>query len=771
MKRLFRFRFLLLWGCDFLVVALTLLMLIMYSVPLYPPKISTSESLKIYDRYGTLLRDVFEAPWGRTSVVALSSVSPEYIRALVAIEDRRFYRHYGIDPVAIARAIYSNTRHSKVRFGASTITQQLVRITWSQGRPRNIGTKIREAYLALRLDASLPKDSILFYYLNNVSFGNNCRGIEVASRFYYGKSSLRLTMADAALLAIFPQNPTRNNPFSAGQMRVRGLYKRNCNRLLRAGVVDSSEYGRLLRNPPVFTAETQRPAANHFVNYILSRKPNCRSSRIITTLDFQLQEECEIIVSRWLDVCAVYNVTNAAALVLDNENGEILAYIGSRDFFDTKISGQVDGVRSMRQPGSSIKPFLYGLALGRKFTPATLLSDIPTRFTTPGGIFEPLNYDKKYHGPVRLRQALACSYNIPAVQVGEYLTPIVILDALRSVGLDRLNQSHLEYGPGVALGVGEVTLLDLARAYTVFPRRGTYVEPRSVIAEYDGSLLLGSPKTHIVTTPYSSVSLRLIEDILCDNDARTPAFGNQSALNLPFPCAAKTGTSKDFKDNWCIGWTARFTVAVWVGNFDGAPMHNVSGISGAGPIFRDILMTLEKNYGPLTLESSRLRGLIVRRICPLSGALSTQQCEGAIGEYFVSGTEPHTRCSFHGPDGLYLPSEYAEWAQREGISLAGTISTSKTSFLRTRGIMSPPDSSKYLFDPEIPESEQLLKCLVLPEQQESTATIVIDKDTVVLNPPFVYYWQLRSGNHRMVLLDKTNKKIRDVISFRVFGGK
>ncbi|MCJ7680787.1 MAG: penicillin-binding protein 1C, partial [Candidatus Aminicenantes bacterium] len=340
------------------------------------------------------------------------------------------------------------------------------------------------------------------------------------------------------------------------------------------------------------------------------------------------------------------NITNAAIVVLDNRTAEVRALIGSRNFFDDHIDGQVNGALSLRQPGSTLKPFTYGLALDSGLTAATLIEDDEIQFQTPTGSYIPRNYDRKFHGLVRIRTALACSYNVPAVSVIEYVGLENLYHLLHAAGFTSLSLSPEHYGVGLTLGNGEVTLLELAQAYASLARGGNFAPVKTILSLRDPfqNTLPPSPTTEEISILSPQTSY-ILTHILSDNDARIPAFGYHSPLNLPFPCAAKTGTSKDYRDNWTVGYTTRYTVGVWVGNFDASPMHNVSGITGCGPLFRDIMLFLHKDSPADSF--ARPTGLTTATVCPVSGSLTSDSCPGTIEELFIQGTEPVDFCRTH----------------------------------------------------------------------------------------------------------------------------
>jgi penicillin-binding protein 1C len=364
------------------------------------------------------------------------------------------------------------------------------------------------------------------------------------------------------------------------------------------------------------------------------------------------------------------NVHNAAAVVLENSTGEIRALVGSADFFDSTHQGQVNGATARRQPGSAIKPLMYALAMELGLTPATLLADIPTAIPEHHGDYVPENYDKRFHGPVRIRTALACSYNVPAVRALQRIGKSIFLEKLRDVGISGLDEDAEFYGYGLTLGNAEVSLLELTTAYMSLANGGLW-KPACLVPAAKG----GAASRRV----YAEQSSFLITDILKDAVARRPAFG--ANFRFPFPCAVKTGTTKDYRDNWTIGYTTRYTVGVWVGNFDGKQMRQVSGVSGAGPIFTDIMMFLHMPpFGQPPGDFTVPERVAQRAVCARSGKLPTRLCEKTINEWFIDGKAPAESCDVHREyrirtaDGrertrtyLVFPPEYRAWASSEGV--------------------------------------------------------------------------------------------------------
>lgn len=603
---------------------------------------ATVRSKQILDRNGVLLREI--RPTGRGIPVAFNDVSPHTISALIATEDRRFHQHIGVNPLAILRAAFDNTQSGKVISGASTLTMQVARILRGN-RQRTLPQKIAEAMLALRLEVHLSKEEILMLWLNQVYFGNQTYGIEAASRLYFGKSADDLTLAEAAFLIGLPQSPNAYNPYQYPDRAV-ARQQRVLKAMVEAGSLPAEEALHLADLALNLKDRNATFKAPHFVEYI-SRLPHVQAATdrtIHTTLDAALQADIEALAQSHLKRLNSEFVTNTAAIVLDNYTGDVLAYLGSLDYWNDRISGRNDGVQMLRQPGSALKPFTYALALASgRYTAASILPDIETQIPEAGGAFAPQNYDKTYHGPVPLREALACSYNIPAIRVAREFGAEPLLRAYQSFGFTSLNRSAQHYGVGLTLGNGEVKPIELARAYAMLARKGkpitlNWIDRTTSMDDKEAATIAGPEGPPVLSEEIAY----LITDILQDPVARQAAFGRHGPLELPFPSAVKTGTTKDYRDNWAAGFTPRHTVVVWVGNFDGQPMQRVSGVTGAGPLFKAIMLRL-KGSGhfeqPQLLESYE--------ICPLSGNKPSSTCPSRRKELFLPGTTPSDTCAVH----------------------------------------------------------------------------------------------------------------------------
>lgn len=584
------------------------------------------DSTRITDRHGELLYAV--SPQGLKSTARFKDIPKEAIDALIATEDRTFYSHPGVSLRGIARAMLWNVRYGQTLQGGSTITQQLIRALL-QPQKRGFLYKIQEAWLALKYDARYSKNEILERYLNVSFFGSRAYGYSAAARTFFDKDISALSTAEHALLIGLLNAPTSLNPFKNPLAAVTRR-DRVLGAMFETGKLTRTEYDEALAEPLGLGSGRIEIKAPHFVMWLLERSPEItQQDEVRTTLDMDLQSTVEQIITRQVGKLAEKNVSSAAVVVLDAKNGDILAMVGSADYFDAKHDGAVNVAVSARQPGSALKPFTYALALSQGMTAASTVADTEAQFfTQEGNPYIPRNYDYGYHGLVRLREALANSYNIAAVKLLERVGVPRLLDLLKALGLTTLTESPEHYGLALTLGDSEVKLLELAAAYGVFPRGGRTLVPRALLSEsIDDGFLSLDPKISW-----------LISDILSDNEARVPEFGREGPLSFDFPVAAKTGTTRNSRDNWTIGYTPNRIVAVWVGNADNTPMRGTSGVTGAGPIFHEVM--LEATQGVERKNFERPQGLTDVVICRLSGKLPTDLCTQRLTEHFIAGTEP-----------------------------------------------------------------------------------------------------------------------------------
>lgn len=735
-----------------LVLLLSLLAVGSLTIPFPKERMNPAPiiSLHILDRNNLLLREVLSDEGGRCRWVGLADISPLLILATIAAEDKHFFFHSGVSLQAMARAVLQNLRHRRIVSGASTISQQLVRNM--SRRPRNLMTKIWEVWLALRLERTLSKEEILVQYINRISYSNLAYGIEAASLLYFDKPALHLSLAESAFLAALPRSPSILNPFR-GFAEARKRQRDILQKMLELGFITKDEWERAAGEKISLSSVRERFRAPHFCDYILRQLlPEKRRnlSAIRTTLDLPLQEKMETLVTKHIHSSEKKGITNGAIVILDNATGEILSMVGSKDFFDDSHDGQINGALALRQPGSTLKPFTYGLALEKGMTAASIVDDIQMDFPTPEGSYMPHNYDRKFRGSVRLRSALACSLNVPAVSILQDLGPDMLYQRLRMLRFDSLKESPGFYGLGLTLGNGEVSLLELTQAYSSLARGGLMLKETSIL-EIDGKdpPFSGEEEPKRIFSPQVSY---IISHILSDKDARIPSFGFYSPLSLPFPAAAKTGTSKDYRDNWTVGFTPDYTVGVWVGNFDGKPMHHVSGIAGCGPLFRDIMLVLyERKPWPAFQVPENI---ITQNVCSLSGKLPGTFCEGAIEEVFVKGTEPTTVCSLHaGKMLLAKPTASREEAEKMAVAI---------SF--------PKEGDIFKIDPVLRQEYQTIRLRATISHRLNAGSLewwINGEKAASVSSPYSFRWNLKPGFYTILARAKTGSHSIDSRPVRI----
>jgi penicillin-binding protein 1C len=628
-------------------------------------------SLVLEDRHGLLLRTTRAADGSRGGWVSLEEVAPTVLQAFLAAEDHRFFEHRGVDLRAVARAARDNLRARRVVSGASTITMQAARLL--RPAPRTWRGKAAQLLWALRLEAHHDKSWILEQYLNRVPLGQGAVGVAAGAALYFDADPRSLSLGQAALLAALAHAPSRDNPL-VGQARATAQRARVLRRLAALGYARSEEVAQATMEPVLRRGASNTFLAPHFTTRLLLAGSPAPTGTWRTTLDLDLQRALEAEVRHSVELLRDRNARHAALVVLDNPTGEVLAWVGSPDFW-AEAAGQVDMVTSPRQPGSALKPFLFGLAFDRGYTAATVLPDIPSTYQTATGPYQPRNYDRRFRGPVRARVALASSFNVPAVELAVRLGPGALLNTLRDAGFASLTRSAEHYGPGLALGNGDVTLLELANGFRGLANGGVWTPVRWLEGEgFERAGLGGQAERRRFLSPGAAA---LVLDILSDPTARIPGFGTETPFDLPFPAAAKTGTSRHFTDNWTVITTGRFTLAVWVGNFSGQPMQGVSGISGAGPLAYRAALEVARRYPPGHLPTPAQAGATTASVCILSGLRATPECPAMV-EWFLPGTEPSI-VDFWQRDGrTTLPPEYAEWAAASDRE-AGLAAATKTS--------------------------------------------------------------------------------------------
>jgi 1A family penicillin-binding protein len=613
-------------------------------------------STKIYDRNGTLLYKIYKDK-NRTPV-SLSQIPSYAILATLAAEDAEFYIHPGFSIKGMTRAIIKNVEEGKLS-GGSTITQQLVKNALLTPE-KTIIRKIKELVLSIEVEIVYSKDQILEMYLNEVSYGGTAYGIQEASQLYFGKNIKDVNLSEATLLASLPISPSKYNPFGNNPELAFDRQKDILNLMVVNKFITPEEATKALEEKITFIPNRIDIKAPHFVMYvkeILAEKYGEEmvekgGLEVTTTLDYNIQQTAEEAVKSEISKLGNYHVTNGASLVISPKTGEILAMVGSKDYFDIQNGGNFNVTTALRQPGSSIKIINYAYALEHGYTLATILNDSPVSFSVPGSpIYTPKNYDGKFRGKIPLRNALAESRNIPAVKVLASLGVNKMIEQGKKMGITTWSNSS-NYGLSLTLGGGEVKLIDLAQAYATVANYGQRAEtfPILEVKNSKGKILEKNNGFKLIEKVLDSRVAFLLINVLKDNKARTPAFGPNSQLvikNHP-EVAVKTGTSNNLKDNLTVGFNQDFLVAVWVGNNDSSPMsHIASGITGAAPIFNKIMTDLLSDKESIIWEEPD--GLVKISICSLTGTLPCTGCP-ITSEYFLEETKPTKACIFIKPE-------------------------------------------------------------------------------------------------------------------------
>ncbi len=732
--------------CALALVALLGWFVLPFAVPL-PAGLSGNPAASpvLLDRHGAPIARLALPDSSRSAPVTLEHIPADLVACTLAAEDKRFHRHGGIDLLATLRAGRDFLLHRRVVSGASTITQQLVKISSPPSR-RSPFTKLREALAARRLEMTWSKKQILTAYLNRLDYGNLRIGTAEAARFYFQKPLADLSLAECALLAGLPQAPSRLNPLRHPQ---RATVRRNTvlQRLAAAGNHDAARIRAALTEPITLRPLTEKQAAPWLSQF---SQP---TAEVRTTLDLPLQNALQTIVREETAKLKEANLRHAAVVVIDNPTGEILALVSSADWDDPR-GGQLNGALSPRSPGSTLKPFTYLLAMERGHrSPASILADIPSPFRTPQGLDLPENYDRQYRGPVTLRTALACSLNVPALREMNQLGGVrPLYELLEKLGITTLDPDPDLYGLGLTLGNAPVRLLELTNAYATLARLGRHFPPLLFPGNAGEPRQLFEPRT-----------AWLISDILSDAGARAPSFQPGGPLDLPFRCAVKTGTSSDFHDNWCIGYTPRFTVGVWAGNFEQQPMKGLSGIDGAGPIFHRAMLRLHESTPATWYE--RPDGLADFTVDPRNGKSVPAGTKHSRRDLAPADLPPPAATSgdYDASGRALLDTTYAGWfSSRYNLRRHELALNPDEVAKEPLRIISPADNATFLLDPEIPSgSDKLRPVTNLP------GTARWESYTLVIEPsspePIIH---LTVGTHTVTATDPATG-VRHTLTLRV----
>ena len=719
--------------------------------------------LLLEDRTGRPLRFIPDES-GERHLWAEAEEIPEVVRkAFVAAEDRRFYSHPGVDPLALARALKDNLLSGRIVSGASTITQQLCRLVRSRPRPRErtLWAKGLEALTALRLETALSKKEILVRYLNLVPLGNNLRGVKAGAWLYFGLEPEELSPAQAALLAALPQAPGRLNPYGPGLPRLIQRRNRILKRMAGLKLLDPGSAARAIREgtglrPRIFPFE-----APHLVDSLLAQgRLKGRQGRTRTFIDLDLQKRLERLLAAHRPRLAAGGASQAAAVILANQGLEVRALAGSLAY-GPENQGFVNGAQALRSPGSLLKPFLFAQALDQGISPAQVLEDTGRGFRSPQGEFRPANYDRTAYGPVPFREALGSSLNLSSVNLLHRIGTARFHQTLGRLGLinrPRLGPGH--YGLGLVVGNPEVSLVQAAAAFACLANRGLFRPARFAA---DDPLGPGDR----VFSPQASY---LVSRILADPSARALTFGSSRAMNPSFGPALKTGTSSGFRDCWVVGFTPDLTVAVWTGNFDGRPTDNLSGARAAAPILAELLDLLHGSGPPRAFP--RPEGLIEARVCSLSGLAPGPNCRETRTELFIQGAGPDQTCDYHRSSGLVhdLPPVFAGWLdqrQRDGLQgrfrLAGFDQAGAFGPVSSAGpspplaldqperlaIIQPLDGDCFIMD----DPPSAITFRIRATQALEKVTWFVDgQELGVTGPPYQIRWRPTRGFHRILAL-------------------
>jgi penicillin-binding protein 1C len=682
-------------------------------------------SVTYTDRSGVVLGTVLGAGSDRAVSVPLHAVSPRFLQAIVAAEDARFWRHGAVDVRALLRAARDYAIFGEARSGGSTITMQLARLIHPV--PSTIHGKLAQIAVAEGISIRSSKAAVLEAYVNRAPMGGNLYGVEAAARTYFGEPAADLDLAQAALLAAIPNDPDHLAPgadWSALRRRQHFILER----MAGLGEITRGQAGSAFAETlSVRPRELGIADAPHALFY-LYRNAGAGGGRVRTTLDRSLQR---FVAAQTEDVVGAlhdFHVTDAAALVVDNSSGDVLAYVGSPDYFSDSVLGRNDGVQALRQPGSSLKPFTYELALERgAIRSTTILADTPAAYALPNGtLYQPQDYSGRFSGPVRVRYALANSLNAPAVQVLSKLGVDGLLSRLHELGFTHLDRPASYYGLGLTLGGGEVSLWELVQAYSAMARGGQLL-PLHLAAGGD------APAQVVGESPY----WQLITDILADPHARAKSFGVGSVLQMPFPAAVKTGTSSDFRDTWTVGFTRDYTVGVWVGNFDGTPMRGVSGVTGAGPLWNRIMLHLyESSDEPAAFTSPR--GFVRVPICATTGVAPARGTQCAIVK---------------------------EWVRREDVAVVERPLPRSLDATGGLQIVFPHDGDVFVQNPTASALQAREQRIALHASgARRTVRWSVSGTTLALDAGGNAFWPLRVGTWRIAASDGVR---RDAVTIRV----
>ncbi len=759
------------------------------------PNKLNSPSIRITDRNNILLYEIFAEDGSRHTVLNYEDLPVCIMEATIAIEDHNFYTNLGIDVEGIIRAAWINLQGKETIAGGSTITQQIARslLLPDEMAERTIRRKLREIVLALQINHHYSKDEVLALYLNEMYYGGLAYGIEAASQTYFGKPADELNLAECTLIAGLPQAPSYYNPLQnpdAAKDRQEDVL----DAMQTQGFITSQENEEAKKFPLAYNPAPYPILAPHFVQLVKNQldqlaeggQIDLRTSMIVrTTLDYNYQQEAERTITNNL---AYYqsegslnkNVNNAALVAIAPQNGQVLALVGSADYFNANINGTINMAATPRQSGSAFKPFIYAAALDptkpTQWTAATVIEDVTTTFVfDDGSTYTPHNYDLQEHGPVPVRKALGSSLNIPAILTLEQVGIDETINLAKQLGITSLEEAS-EYTLSLAVGSGMISLLELSNAYSVFANQGKFVPYQFILnIESPAGETLYQPEDVPPQEIFPSETAWLINDILSDDEARSTGFGRNSILNIDRPAAVKTGTTTNYYDNWTIGYTPDLIVGVWVGNANHLSMQYVNGLTGAGPIWHDFMREALKN-APIR-EFVRPDNMVAVEVCTFSGLLPTDFCKNTYTEWFISGTEPtetddvyqliwidtstNLLASANTPQEnlaskvvLNLPVRVHNWARAQGYNLLADFRTEaegEQPESEQLTIVYPHLHTTYQINHDYDQTSQEIMVEAVGQSMFDSVTLWIDNTPLATFSalPYLAWWPLEVGSHEI----------------------
>ncbi|OHD18758.1 MAG: hypothetical protein A2086_05795 [Spirochaetes bacterium GWD1_27_9] len=686
-------------------------------------------STKFLDRNGGV---IYIAPLDnglRREYMKIKDIPITIKRIFIKAEDKRFFQHWGFDLIAISRSFFQNLVYKRTTSGASTITMQLSRLI--SPHPKTVKGKIAEIFNAFRLECKLSKNEILELWFNSIPYGYNAEGVATASKTFYGANLNELSIPQVLSLAVIPRSPVKYNPITNVVESKKAIKKLAYSLRMKINDIDIDNSLNSTNKYQYFNN------APHFVNFI--QKNSNLSGEIKTSLDLKLQNFTNNRLNKYVEKNIESRITNGAVLVIKNQTGEIFCYLGSRDFLNKEYSGEIDGVHILRQPGSTLKPYLYAYAFENGFLPNDILPDIPTEFGNEK-IYIPLNFNNRFNGPIRIRVALASSLNIPAVYIATKLGVKNFTQKLINWGFDSLKGKEDFIGSGIAIGDGEVSLYETTRAFSSFPRNGNlpnltylqknepYIEGKNIINEETASLIC---------------------NILSDKKSRILGFGNSKLFDTSFEAMFKTGTSNQFNNIWAFGATTDFTVGVWMGDFAGNTIIGRAGSSVPAMLVVDVLKYLSEIKKPDDFKISKKLKQI--DICSLSGKIPQDFCPHKTKEYVFLDSNIQ-KCDYHKLQNdkvvISLPDIYKKW-----VKSSHNVELFDTENNKYPEIISPNNNSVFYYDSSVSADSQAVKIEITNKNKNEMLTINVNGNFYKkLSSPFKFFFPIKRGKFNIEVI-------------------